>query len=64
MEEILKNITETMGNYPVKDLRWLPTDNIIVGMVEDPIWGKPTLHEGYVTCKWRSNGRCRIYMYI
>ncbi len=57
-EKELKKIKTTIQGYPVKDLRWLPTDNIIVGLVKDPIWGKPTLHDGYVTCKWRKNGAC------
>lgn len=58
MEETLKKITKTIQGYPVKDLRWLPLDNIIVGMVLDPIWSNPKLHDGYVTCKWRKNGAC------
>ncbi len=58
MEEQLKHITETINGYKVKDLRWLPMDNIIVGMVLDPIWSNPKLHDGYVSCKWRKNGAC------
>jgi hypothetical protein len=58
MEEKIKHITETIKGYKVKDLRWLPMDNIIVGLVKDPIWGNPKLHDGYVSCKWRKNGAC------
>jgi len=54
--ENLNKITQTVEGYPVKDLRWLPVDNIIIGLVKCPIWGKPTLHDGYVSCKWRKNG--------
>ena len=31
-------------------------DNVIVGLVKCPIWGKDTLHNGFVSCKWRKNG--------
>lgn len=54
----LNNITQTVEGYPVKDLRWLPVDNIIVGLVKCPIWGNDNLHGGYVSCKWRKNGAC------
>ncbi len=54
----LNNITETVDGYPVKDLRWLPVDNIIVGLVKCPIWGNDKLHDGFVSCKWRKNGAC------
>jgi hypothetical protein len=54
----LDKIIETVNGYPVKDLRWLPTDNIIVGLVKCPIWGRESLHNGYVSCKWRKNGVC------
>ena len=55
-QEDLNKITHTEENYPVKDLRWLPKDNIIVGLVQDPFRGKPTHNEGYVSCAWRKNG--------
>ena len=54
----LNNITETVEGYPVKGLRWLPVDNIIVGLVKCPIWGNDKLHNGFVSCKWRKNGAC------
>lgn len=52
----LDKITQTVEGYPVKDLRWLPVDNIIVGLVKCPVWGRENLHGGYVTCKWRRSG--------
>jgi len=58
MEEFINDIKETNEGYPVKDLRWLPLDNIIVGLVKCPIWGRDTIHNGYISCKWRKNGSC------
>ena len=55
-KEILENINETVSGYPVKDLRWKPIDNIIVGKVKCPILGKEHIHDGYVTGTWRKNG--------
>lgn len=54
--EELNKITETIEGYPVKNLRWLPLDNIIVGMVKCPYMGKPNLHEGYISGMWKRNG--------
>ena len=45
MKEILEAIKETKTGLEVKDLRWLPVDNIIVGMCKCPIFGKETLRE-------------------
>lgn len=56
MEERLKSITETVYGYKVKNLRWLPMDNIIVGLVKCPLIGNPKLHDGYISNKWRANG--------
>lgn len=52
----LKQITQTVEGHPVRDLRWLPLDNIIVGLVKCPYMGKPTLNEGYVSGMWKRNG--------
>ena len=52
----LNQITQTIEGYPVKNLRWLPLDNIIVGLVKCPYLGKDTLNEGYVSGMWRRNG--------
>lgn len=52
----LGNITETHGKYPIKNLRFLSLDNIIVGQVLCPIFGKPTLFEGYVSIQWNNKG--------
>lgn len=50
----LDKITHTIEGYRVKDLRWLPLDNIIVGLVECPIWS--TEKRPFVSVKWRKNG--------
>ena len=56
MQEIANTITETIGGYPVKNLKWDSVSNIFIGHVKCPIWGVEKLHDGYVTCQWRSNG--------
>ena len=58
MEELIKTITETVGGYPVKNLKWNKLENIILGQVKDLEFGNPNLHDGYVSCKWRKNGSC------
>lgn len=55
-EEELKQITETIEGYSVKDLRWLSKDNIIVGLVKCPYLGKPNLFNGYTSGMWKRNG--------
>ena len=57
MIEFIKDITHTIDELPVKDLRWLPIDNIIVGAVKDPIFGKPELHDGWVIVQWSRYGK-------
>lgn len=57
MTEFIENIKETVEGYPVKDLRWLPLDNIIVGLVKDPLYGKPTLRDGFVSAQWNKFGK-------
>jgi len=54
--EQLSNIKQTTNGSLVKNLRWLPTDNIIVGLVRDAILGNPSINEGYVSGQWRSSG--------
>lgn len=56
-QEYLDTITQTATGYPVKNLRWLKVDNIIVGQVKDPVTGKDTLHYGFVSGAWRKNGQ-------
>lgn len=51
----MENITETMTGYPIKDLRWLPIDNIYVGLVKCP-YANPNLREGWVAMQWKKNG--------
>jgi hypothetical protein len=55
-KEQLIQITETVDGYAVKDLTWLPLDNVIRGLVKCPVVGKETLHGGYVVATWRKNG--------
>ena len=57
MKEILEAIKETKTGLEVKDLRWLPVDNIIVGMCKCPIFGKETLREGFVCIQWNKQGK-------
>jgi len=57
MQEFIKDINQTNGGYPIKDLRWLPLDNIIVGLVKDPMYGKPELREGYIAVQWNKYGK-------
>lgn len=52
----LNKITQTIEGYPVKSLKWNERDNIIVGMVKDPIFGKPSLHDGFIIVQWKRNG--------
>lgn len=59
LEEIqaeLNTITHTVEGYEVKSLRFIKMDNVIVGLVKCPIWGRDNLHNGFVSCKWRKNG--------
>ena len=55
-QEDLDTITETATGIPVKNLRWLPIDNIITGLVKCPVLGKPNFREGYVSGQWKRNG--------
>ena len=55
-QEYLNTITQTASGIAVKDLRWLPLDNIIVGLVKDPITGRANLRDGYVSGQWKRNG--------
>lgn len=56
-QSILQQITETNEGYTVKELRYNQRDNLIVGRVKCPILGRPTLHDGFVTCCWSINGK-------
>ena len=56
MNPSFENIKTTIEGLEVKDLVWKPIDNIIVGMVKDPLLGKPELREGYVSCQWNKHG--------
>lgn len=57
MEEFIKDITETAEGYPVRNLRWNPLENIILGQVRDPLFLN-NLNDGYSNSKWRKNGSC------
>ena len=56
IEEKIKNITQTVGGYEVKDLSFKKNDRIITGRVKDPSNLFPHLYEGYVSCQWNSAG--------
>jgi hypothetical protein len=55
-DEVLQAITHTVEGYEVKDLIWKPTDNIIRGLVKDPVTGRESLHNGFVVSTWKKNG--------
>ena len=55
--ELLKNISKTVDGYPVKNLKYKQLDNIIIGMVKCPIIGNEKIHDGYICCQWRKNGK-------
>lgn len=57
-QEILDslNITETVDGIEIKDLVWKPLDNIIRGLVKDPVMGRESRLNGFVACTWRANG--------
>jgi hypothetical protein len=57
MEELIKDITHTVGGYPIKDLRYNKRDNLFIGRVLDPVCGNTKLHNGFVTVCWRKNGK-------
>ena len=54
--ERIKNITETVEGYEVKELTWLERDGVIRGRVKDPVTGREDLHNGFVVATWRKNG--------
>jgi|Laugrespbdmm15dd_1035085.scaffolds.fasta_scaffold171305_1 hypothetical protein len=54
--ERIKNITETVEGYEVKELAWLERDGVIRGRVKDPVTGRDDLHNGFVVATWRKNG--------
>lgn len=54
-QSLLDTITNTVEGYEVKDLVWKPTDNIIRGLVKDPVTNSK-LHNGFVVATWRKNG--------
>ncbi len=54
--EDLAKITQTSDGSPVKDLRWLSTDNVIVGLVKDELFGKEHINDGFIGGAWRRNG--------
>lgn len=55
-KEVLSKITHTVGKFEVKNLKWLKTDNIITGLVKDPLAPNPKLNDGFVGAAWRLNG--------
>jgi hypothetical protein len=55
-QSLLDTITETVEGYPIKDLVWKPTDNIIRGLVKCPVTGRESFNNGFVVATWRKNG--------
>jgi len=49
-------VTHTIEGYLVKDLRFKPVDNIIVGLCKDPIH-PIDLHNGFVAMQWTRQGK-------
>ena len=54
MKPTLDKISQTTEGYEVKNLKWNPLDNIIVGQVKDNI--NPNLRGGWTTVQWKRNG--------
>lgn len=52
----LEKITHTTEGYEIRNLKYKPLDNIIVGQVKDPIAGKPNLFDGWIMVTWRLDG--------
>jgi hypothetical protein len=52
----LEEIKETVSGYEVKELRHNKHDNILSGRVKCPLFGKDSLHDGFVTIQWNMNG--------
>lgn len=50
-------ITSTEAGYPIKDLKWNQRDNIFVGLVKDPLYGRPDLYDGFVSVQWNKQGK-------
>lgn len=57
MTEFIKDITQTTEGYPVQSLKWNSVDNIIVGLVKDPIFGNPNLRDGFICVQWNKYGK-------
>lgn len=55
-EKELQEITKTETGIQVKNLRWLKVDNIIVGLVQCPMFGNPNINEGFIGGQWKKNG--------
>lgn len=56
MKPNFEDIVKTIDGTLVKDLRWIEVDQIIVGLVKDPLLGKASLRDGYVSCVWNKHG--------
>ena len=56
MQEFRTDIKQTIGGYEVKNVYFKKLDNIYVGQVKDPLWGKENLFEGYITVTWNAKG--------
>lgn len=49
-------VTKTVAGYEVKNLKISPYNDMIFGMVADPIWARPD--RPFTTATWKKNGKC------
>lgn len=56
MNELLSKISLTTGGLLVRDLRYLPVDNIIVGLVQDTEYGSP-VRDYMIAVQWTKQGK-------
>lgn len=50
-------VSKTTADYPVKDLRWSERDNLYIGLVKDPVYGREDLHDGFIVVVWNKQGK-------
>jgi len=57
IEELINDIKKTNAGYLVKNLKWSKRDNIIIGQVLDPVFGKAELYDGFISVQWSKYGK-------
>lgn len=50
------DVTQTTAGFEVKNLKWNQRDNIYVGLVKDPVYGRADLHDGFICVQWNKQG--------